>query len=214
MAYHLTLVPEGGHYPMVDWGGEPVGSPALHPQNDQERISASTRGVPVTGSGFPKRVRWLEKKDYPPPDFDKTPYWTVSDRARQVIERIEPGVHQFFPVEYVDSEGRHLENRFWFVVCNRLNAVDGKHSNMVLTPGGSWIGPRNAKLMGLEIPEGASADIPPLIVFNREVIGDKHFWRDRHLSGGPWLSDEAAAAINAERLTGVRLDEKRWIEEV
>ena len=161
MAYHLTIVPEGGHYPMVDWGGEPVGSPALHPQEDQERISASTRGVPVTGSGFPERVHWLEKKDNPPPDFDKTPYWTVSDRARQVIERLEPGVHQFFPVEYVDSEGEHIENRFWFVVCNRLDAVDRGHSNMVLYRNVRWIAPHLAASEGIEFTDNASVERPP-----------------------------------------------------
>ena len=213
MAYHLTIVPEGRHYPMVDWGGEPVGSPALDPQNDWEQISASMKGVPVDGSKFPKRVRWLERRDNPPPDFDKTPYWTVSDRARQIIERLEPCVHQFFPVEYVDSDGEHIENRHWFIVCNRLDAVDRKHSNMVLYRNVRWIAPHLAASEGIEFTDNASVERPPLIVFNREAIGDKKFWRDRHLSGGPWLSDDAAAEINAERLTGVRLDEKSRIEQ-
>lgn len=215
MAYGLNIMPEGGHFPKVDWDRKAaLGGPALKPETEWDKVSAGVKGVPIDGSKFPKQVRWLEDKDNPPPDFDKTPYWNVSDRARQVIEQLEPGVHQFFPVEYVNRPGTHIGDRFWFVVCNRLDAVDPEHSNMVLTPSEKWIGPRQALAMGLEIPAKIDVEMPSKTVFNHEAIGTVHFWREAKLSGGPWLSDEAAAAIRAAGLTGVRLDEKDRIGEV
>jgi hypothetical protein len=47
------------------------------------------------------------------------------------------------------------------------------------------------------------------MVFSSERIGDAHLWRDKHLRGGPFLSDALAAAIEALGLTGLRLSESR-----
>jgi hypothetical protein len=37
-------------------------------------------------------------------------------KFRDVVEALEPGVHQFVPVEVVRRNGKHVADMFWFVV--------------------------------------------------------------------------------------------------
>jgi hypothetical protein len=73
------------------------------------------------------------------PDFDNGPFLNVSARAKALIEQFEPGVHQFLPVEFVDIDGKHLEDRWFFVVCNRLDTIDRQHvQGFLLRRGKMW----------------------------------------------------------------------------
>ena len=48
----------------------------------------------------------------------------VSDRFRQVVEKLEPGVHLFAPVELVWEDGSHAASFFWFYPCSRVDGID------------------------------------------------------------------------------------------
>lgn len=212
MAYGLYVYPEWGYYPKVeplDGFDGPID--AINPVNDGGvGWSGRTGGVPVDGKHFPKHVRWADPNGNPVPDFDRTPALNVSERAKRVIEELEPGVHQFFPVEYVNAKGEFLEVRYWLVVANRRDGMDREHTNMVLMHGQVW---RPADYMvsrGEPIPPHIDPSAPSRLVFNLKAIGDAHLWVDKHLdSPSVWLSDAAAERFTAEKLTGLRLNESK-----
>ena len=53
----------------------------------------------------------------------------VSGKMRDVIEQLEPGVHQFQPVELIWMEDdSHAADFFWFNPCNRVDGMDREHT--------------------------------------------------------------------------------------
>jgi hypothetical protein len=65
-------------------------------------------GRRVKTEGLPTKVQWWDRR--PVPDFEiiHSPTMIVSQRFRDVVEAVEPGVHQFEPVEYVTKQGEHV----------------------------------------------------------------------------------------------------------
>ncbi|TJV04208.1 MAG: DUF1629 domain-containing protein, partial [Mesorhizobium sp.] len=48
----------------------------------------------------------------------------VSGKFREVVEKLEPGLHQFVPVELLWKDGSHAASYFWFYPCNRIDGMD------------------------------------------------------------------------------------------
>ncbi|MDG6078701.1 hypothetical protein E3U23_05780 [Erythrobacter litoralis] len=133
------------------------------------------------------RFKFLSRDCSPPDDFDRQPFMNVSARAKEAIENLEPGVHQFVPVEYLDKRGRHLEHRFWFItgqIIDSIDSIDRAHTNPIFYLN-SW---RSAKDIARRypelLPEGADPTAEPKLVFNLDQIGSAHMWRDRFAGGG------------------------------
>lgn len=213
MVYSLNVKPEWGFDPKIDWEGKgnPLRIPALQPANDGGVTGDGHHaGLPVDGTNFPKWVRWSDPNGNPVPDFDPIPYLNVSEKAKQVIESLEPGVHQYFPVEYQDKKGNFTGIRYWFVPCNRIDSVDREHSNMVLVDGLQWTPPKDLVRRGEPLPPNVDASRPAAFVFNLKAIGDRQIWRDKHIGGAACLiSDAMAELFKSEGLTGLRLDGSR-----
>lgn len=206
MVFGLNVRPEWGYYPAVEvLDGDLSQVNALNPVNDGGAgWSGRSGGVPVDGTHLPKRVKWNDPRGNPVPDFDQTPMLNVSERARQLIESVEPKVHQFFPVEYLDRSGRPLESRFWFVICNRIDSLDREHTTMVLRKGRNWRPARDLARRGESIPSHIDPNAPSKMVFSLKQIGGAHIWRDKHLdSGSEWISDTLAEAFRTAGLTGI-----------
>lgn len=150
---------------------------------------ASTMGRAVKTDFVPTRMRWADPNGHPIPDFNSSYILNVSSRAKDLIENLELGVHQFLSVDYCDIHDRALENRWFLIVCNRIDSVDRNHSRMRLAKGVIW----------------TSIDVDnPKLVFSEEQTRGYHLWRDKHLLAGPFISDILAERIEMERLTGVR----------
>jgi hypothetical protein len=89
-------------------------------------------GRPVRIELLPKRMRWSDAR-YKIPDFDMSgSHVGVSERAKALIERFEPGVHQFVPVDYYNGKGKLLERRHFLYACNRIDCLDHDKTTMVL----------------------------------------------------------------------------------
>lgn len=206
MPYGLDKYPTQGYYvgfecldgnrelielvdPLPDEGGKP---------------SVINSGRPVRTEHVPTRVKWLDVKHLPMADFDSGPLVSISSRAKALIEQLEPGVHQFLPVEFLDIEEKHLEHRWFLVVCNRLDTIDRqKVRGFILQRGMHWRPIADyLRFMPHAIPLGYDISQPSQLVFNREQIGSAHFWVDKHLSPGVWISDEFEAAYIEKELTG------------
>jgi len=92
---------------------------------------AYSSGFRVKADTLPTRVRYQDRRK--PLDIDSFSALTfVSPHARDVIEQIEPGIHQFEPIEYRRSDGEHVADMFMLFVCRRLDTVDRTHTNMLL----------------------------------------------------------------------------------
>lgn len=128
----------------------------------------------------------------------------VSPRFREIIERLEPNVHQFFPIELVNKKRETLASHWIWVPCNRIDSFDREHTTWVLKRGRLWMTPNN--FSNDELPLGYDRSQPLRIVFNANQVGDHHFWRDMLLRMDPlYCSDKAADAIAEAELSGIQL---------
>src|SRR6476469_7831020 len=164
-------------------------------------------GRPITVRNLPIQVRCLDRR--PLPDYQTYhSFRPVSDRFKEVVERIEPNVHQFFPAEYRGKDGSHVADMWFLNICNRLDSVDREHSEptgMTLHDGRMWMPAFNApgadrKTLREKYPK-------PVLYFNNAQIGDTHLWIDKHEMHGPYLSNRMADALLAASLSGVSLVE-------
>jgi hypothetical protein len=158
-------------------------------------------GFRVKAQDLPSKVRYDDARQVL--DFDTMSVVDfVSPRAKALIERFEPDVHQFEPVEYVRSDGTHVADMFVFVVCRRLDTMDRAHTNMLLSPH-RWVWAKDLARRKPElVPPGTDLEAKPRFVFNLGQIGDAHIWRDIHIHPTVYSSDAIVEAIKAEGLTG------------
>jgi hypothetical protein len=114
----------------------------------------------------------------------------VDQKFKTEVEKLEPGVHQFFPVEFVWEDGSHAADRLWFVPCNRLDSVDRNQTTFEFR--GVWY---------------LDGDQTKKLVFNRSQIGNRHAWMDKFISGqsGIWISEALKRGLEAAGVTGMSL---------
>lgn len=90
-------------------------------------------GFRATAANLPEVARIVDARHLVDLDSDGALTY-VSARARDLIERLEPDMHQFEPVVFVDYDRKKLADMFVFFVCQRLDTVDREHTNMILSP--------------------------------------------------------------------------------
>jgi hypothetical protein len=134
----------------------------------------------------------------------------VRQPFKDLLERLEPGVHRFFPMEvhvkahdpttwqpedgfYDEPEGKEIPlvklADYWLVnICNRL---DSYHP---LTIGRTERGFYNPRKLGVEGRE----------VFSLDRIGRCHAWHDK-FAFGRYISDSFADLLRGAGLTGIVL---------
>lgn len=205
MVFGLNVRPVYGHYPRVE---------SLDDRFDKHfSLKPKFRPEPPMKDGkmdygamrreLPNRMKWKDTAGRQIPDFDQTPTLNVSERAKAVIESVEPGVHEFEPVEYEYSRGGRTETRFWLRIGNKIDTLDREHTNMVLHLG-NWRPAADLVRLGIPIPQNVDPNAPPKMVFNLAQVGNAHIWHDKHLSSGSrWISDRMAQAFLDAGLTGI-----------
>ena len=206
-----------------DLYGYNVGSEMLDGDRDKVRpIDETPDGGTAPGNGplsfgrhvatehLPTRMRWKETEGRPMPDFHESGILNVSERAKALIEKFEPGVHQFVPVEFVDNDYRFLENRYFMFPGNRIDSTDHDGTTYVLIQypkEKSWVNPHMLLRKGKAnlIPPGFDFALEPKYVFSQSKIHGCHIWVDKHIDGAILISDELAQEIREEGLTGLKL---------
>ena len=190
MVWALSYRPKPDSYPSADILEGNTGELELvDPTRDggtNLAISRSFSGRRAKPESVPKVIRWNGRRKLL--DYETSFRKTVSDRFRALIEEIEPGIHQFEPVRFVGKDGSDLGTRWFWQVCNRIDSVHRKLTNWVLLKGVIWT---------------TQYGVEPQLVFDNQEIGRSKFWHDKHLSDGPFLSDEAKACIEDAGMTGV-----------
>jgi len=155
-----------------------------------------TSGRRVRAEGLPIKVIWWDKRLVPDFEIIHSPTMIVSQRFRDVVEAVEPGVHQFEPVEYVTKQGAHVADMFVFVICNRIDSVDRDLTTQYrLHPVGN---PTTSKSKYWQ-PSIQGTQL----VFNAAQVGDHHLWVDKYLPDYKLVSSAFVDAACAAGLVGV-----------
>lgn len=187
---------------MINYQPKPNSWPdARHVGGDTDRMELEDAtldgGVNIVGARYasgrrlrtenaPTEVVWLSCRKLQ--DLESTRMGNVSVRLRELIEDIEPGVHQFIPIPFVSRRGEALGTRWFWQVCNRLDTVHRDRTNWQLS-GPSWRPPK---------------DSGSTLIFDVARIGRHSFWHDKYLINGPFISDEAKAQFCEAGMTGLR----------
>jgi hypothetical protein len=163
---------------------------ALEPEQNLDPASAVSfaTGIRLSPKNMPSRV-WYGGSAKIPGDlsFGYHGLPTVSARLKDIIEGVEPAVHQFFPVDFVSKKGSSIEKRYILVVARQIDGASPEHSSM-LRSRNFWYN------IGQE---------PGELVFDRRLIGEAHMWRDPSIIGTPVLvSQRMAEAIHGAGLRG------------
>lgn len=210
MVYGLNIVPVHGFYVKVEMlDGNPSAIRSLDQEPDGGvSFRGFTSGRPCHDDHFPTKMRWMGSVDPAIPDFDQAHLLNVSARAKEFIERFEPNIHQFLPVDYLDKLDNLIEKRYFWVVCNRIDSLDHGRTTFILHVRAwvsiSHVAKRNPHLL----PPGVDANTSSKFVFSLSQIGNAHAWRDKHLDGGGvWLSKVFGDALKRSDLTGLQLSD-------
>lgn len=133
--------------------------------------------------------------------------FAISQRVIDVIESIEPGVHQYLPYELIQKDGSvHPDKRWLLNVCTRLDTLDYERSNVIAL--------KNKPYFYHDRNTGHH------LVVRKVAIEDRALWfeyRYRDADGQFLLSDRFWDALNAAGCTGWRPEHGsrgRRIEEV
>lgn len=156
-------------------------------------IVASGSGRRIRPDHVPTRAKRKggSLKVFPHLQFDQffaRPF--VSDRLRDLIETLEPGVHKFFTVEVTIGKDyvalRHLLN-----VCNRLDTL---HPTLTF--------PRDDR----GFYKGVTGE-PCRIVHIAEAVAGHHLWHEK-FAGGLFASDELVGQMVERGVTGLYLGQR------
>ena len=109
----------------------------------------------------------------------------VAEEVRRAIERVEPGVHQFWPVEVFHANGERSAYRYHALVIRQFRdaVIEEKSDVRVRSDSGNLsCHPTKANAKALTL--------------SSERIGDAHLWRDeRLLSVNVFMSNALQSAI-------------------
>ena len=191
-------------------------------------IAGAVSGRPVRPDHMPTKIGLRDAHPQRPIlDFEGSAVGLrLSTPAKILIERLEPGVHQFFPVEvfaynydpatwqdiYGNYDpvpaGKHVDRKiadqWFFVICNRLDTMNreltvGIMDNGIYAPHFLKQG-RGGRLLVDE----------ERLVLSQSLIGQAQVWCERCVPG-IFFSDELIAQIDIAGLTGLR---KTYVEAV
>lgn len=149
------------------------------------------QGVPVDLTHLPTKVEIGGPKRILTDLLRSNSIFMVSDRFRSVIEGLEPGRHQFAPVELVWADGSHAADFFWFYPCARVDGMDREKTTHELHREREW-----KRVAGGEY------------VVSLNQVGAHHVWVEARLtSGSVFVSEIFRRAASRAGVTGVGYNE-------
>ena len=157
-------------------------------------IAGINSGRPVNPEHMPTKAERHNGNNHAVPLLDVDSHsgsFFVNHKFRDILEELEPGTHQFFPVEVFEN-GEKIADYYWLNICNRL---DTYHPELTY--------PRNER--GFFKPVAGQ---PASLVFSSEAIGSHHMWVDK-FAGPQFISNEFADRIMSAGLTGITMREKK-----
>ena len=187
----------------------------LHPDEVDWRAKRAsnpmTVGCAVDPDTVPRIVRWRYKEMDRLPDVNLCAgTLLISERVRDVMERFEPGVHQFLPVDIYltpfEAGDVPAARSYWLVVGQHFDAVSAEHTHQprtVITHPDGRTEPGLWDFSGV-LTKQPKSDAP--VIFDRGAIAGRHLWVDRCFVGGehPFMSNELGSALREMDLYGAQ----------
>lgn len=206
MVYLIGSEPEMGQYLSERFlDGDPHRIKVEGPETE-EMLRAVARnhkhqynlGFRITHENVPTIWQWKSSRAVPD-YYTPNAFPCVSSRFKEVVERFEPDVHQFFPVAVVDKAKEKIAERWLWVVCNRIDGVDREHTNLFFQNQNLWTSSYKEDGEWKRVRD-------PKVAFNKQQTEGFHFWRDKHLfGGGIYVSDEAARALESAKIAALQI---------
>ncbi|MEM8751864.1 MAG: DUF1629 domain-containing protein [Pseudomonadota bacterium] len=126
----------------------------------------------------------------------------VSAAFRDIVESLEPGAHQFVPVDVLWKDGSSAGEFYWFATGRRLQTLALDLLYPPLKPNKSnWT----------DIGEDGRLVKNARHVFDSKLIGDAHVWSDLHTDGYIAVSDRFKALVEEAGLIGIRFQERETV---
>ena len=198
-SYGVGLLPEDKNF--VD-RLKREGSDPDRPSRNVTGYGTLSLGLPLNTDVLPKRIIW-EGPKRPIADVCKIfGLFLVKRKFRDIVESLEPNVHQFTSVNVVWPDGKSAEGDFfWFIVAQSLDGVDKEQTTSPL---------RYSKIKGSDKQvrlvwrsDDPETFAPYTFVFNRDQIGSAHLWQDEYMVVGPFYSDTLRRACEAAGVVGM-----------
>ena len=212
MVHSIGTAPILGQYPKEAFlNGDPSEVKLQSPVTNEMRAAAAfyskhqyNIGYQVDSTNLPTIWQW-SSSDEVPDYYEPHAFPCVSLTMKGIIEQLEPGVHQFFPLSVLDFKGHRLAERFLWVVCNRIAGVDRANTNLVLYKGVFWRSEYTDGSRRINIKN-------PTLSFSDVQTRDFHFWRDKEISRSRiFISDEAAERLSDRNLSGLHVRAERTV---
>lgn len=140
------------------------------------------------------------------PDFGVGPrggFGLVSEAFVDIVERLEPGKHQFLRIEEtLDADRNPIAKRYFIAnILARINAVDAEHSSVRIEEKERSLSGLRGKTIVLKTMHWIPAK-PRVLAFKRNIVNGHHLWRgtpEDIVSIG--FSDVLFESVRAERLS-------------
>ncbi|WP_284163947.1 DUF1629 domain-containing protein [Frigidibacter sp. SD6-1] len=150
-------------------------------------------GRPIRDKNVPTRLERTGPTLEEYPLQDVLSYWSgnllVCKAFRDLLEEMEPGVHQFFPMDLLVN-GTKVATYYWFVCCTRLATLAADHCYPPLNPRGFWK------------PSPFGQNQGDRVVLSKRLIGAHHAWYDKFY-GKTFFSNAFAERLQTLKLTGI-----------
>lgn len=166
----------------------------------------ANKGRAVSAQFFPKKIL----KNGPVrqiPDMTRVlGFMMVSQKYKDLVEKFEPGVHQFSPVDvYWDKNELLVGTYYFFNICNRLDTTSREKTTWRWSSGAggsAWM-PTDTKQKAIEGLE---------LVFRKGANGNGKaaIWCDKYLSDANICSDafyDATVATGCDGIEYIHCDE-------
>lgn len=148
---------------------------------------------------LPKRVRPKKKKGKLPDYCGFSLTQICSQRFKDIVETLEPAVHQFEPVLIVWGDGTEDERPYyWFVPCVRVHSLDPETTYPPLNKWGS---------VCVAKEDGASYPRPFRYVFRSSILKDHQIFVEAAREGHFFCTESLKASVEAASITGVGFGE-------
>ena len=176
----------------------------VHPTSLDANTVQMKEGYRVKPESAPKGILWESDPSELPDVIANQQVLATCNRFRDLVERYEPGVHQFIPVDVFTRGINHpISKYYWFVVCQRLDSVDPEHTTY------EWKLDHTGK-SGFWSKKGVEN---PKLIFSERKVAGHHIWADPHLAvfkSGLCSSLFGAAAL-AEGFSGLNVTARETV---
>ena len=159
------------------------------------------QGYRVNPKNVPKKLLWGDSRKAVP-DFVNAPCPIVSERVKGIIEKLEPGVHQFIPIDlYHRKVTEPFARYYWFVICKLIDPIDEEKTTYELKMS-PW-----AKGCG----SYRGIDGSGRFIYSVRKIGSHHLWREKHGYRQWMISEPLADRFERDAIIGLSKVEKETV---